>query len=60
MFVIILNAWLFYKMCTPITQIITCNTVRPKCPICDLNPQIWTNAGEYSKYIYNTCNPITF
>ena len=32
---------------------ITCYTVKPKCPKFALNPKMWINVGEYHKYIYH-------
>ena len=38
-------------MCTPLTQMFTCYTVKPKWHKCGLNLQMWINVGEYHKDI---------
>ena len=44
-------------MFTPITQMFTCYTVKPKGHKCGLNSQIWIDVGEYHKDIYNNTAP---
>ena len=36
--------------------LISCYTVKPKCPKCGLNPQMRINLGKYHKDIYNSDN----